>query len=204
MKVLLNSRTALAFALCVVLLVLQTNCSSTGAIMRIDAILARFREQDFQRDVANVLLSEMRDIDVIHAGNSRMGSGVDVYFQIREPSLDEIESATADITKLSGDEKMLLLYQWWVTDSPRIDQLSFDIIDFEVYAPRRANTTEASISVINVFQTTKDTASVVVELKTDSAAPSSFVITTPTLILSFFLSFVVVVWNRLHPPLRAF
>jgi hypothetical protein len=82
--------------------------------------------------------------------------------------------------------------------------LSFDIIDFEVYAPRRANTTEASISVINVFQTTKDTASVVVDLKTDSAASSSMMITTPTLILSFFLSFVVVLWNRLHPPLRAF
>ncbi len=106
-----------------VLVVALCEASSTGAIMRIDELLSRFREQDFQRDIANVLLSDTRDINVLHSGNSRAGSGVDVYFQIREPSPEELSTATDDITRLSGDEKMLLLYQWWLTDSPRLDQV---------------------------------------------------------------------------------
>jgi len=47
--------------------------------------------------------------------------------------------ATNQIRRLSGNEKMLLLYQWWLTQDEKMDDFSYDVIDFKVYAEAVAN-----------------------------------------------------------------
>lgn len=102
-----------------------------GSIMRVDALFASFRIDDFIRELALVLQSETTDF-VIQA--LRSGSTV-VYFTIDDPSTAEDDAdSDSDIRRLSGNEKALLLYQWWVTNSDRLDDFDYDIIDFKLFA----------------------------------------------------------------------
>jgi len=99
--------------------------------MRVAGRLHEFSTLDFQRNVANVLDCETSDIQVLTAVE-----GVTVYFQIADPSEEELKSpyATA-LTKLTGDKKMLLLYTWWLNGDSHLDNFPYDIISFVVYGP---------------------------------------------------------------------
>lgn len=101
-----------------------------GTIMRVDALLASFRIDDFIRELALVLQSETTDFNIIAA---RAGSVV-VYYTVEDPVIDPNEDSGSDIRRLSGNEKSLLMYQWWVTNSDRLDNFDYDIIDFKLFA----------------------------------------------------------------------
>ncbi len=97
--------------------------NGSGAIMRISGLFSQFETDLFQREIANALDSDAVDIFVIRATSSRKGTGIDVYFVINNPSKQEISQAVSEITLLPGNEKMLLLYQWWITNNQRIGEV---------------------------------------------------------------------------------
>lgn len=107
--------------------------ADVGGKMRIDLSYDTFREEDFIRPIALILYSEPSDINLLAY---RSGSVIN-YFTISDPSEDEL-TLSGDtyngIRQLSGNEKMLLLYQWFLTNDARIQALPFNIIDFSVYS----------------------------------------------------------------------
>lgn len=99
--------------------------------MRIDTSYASFQVEDFQREISIILQTEPTEINVI---TSRPGSTIN-YFTISDPSAADVDpNNPSNIRMLSGNEKSLLLYQWWIKDDPRISELSFNIIDFKVFS----------------------------------------------------------------------
>eukprot|EP00011_Vannellida_sp_DIVA3-517-6-12_P009739 CAMPEP_0114623486 /NCGR_PEP_ID=MMETSP0168-20121206/10277_1 /TAXON_ID=95228 ORGANISM="Vannella sp., Strain DIVA3 517/6/12" /NCGR_SAMPLE_ID=MMETSP0168 /ASSEMBLY_ACC=CAM_ASM_000044 /LENGTH=188 /DNA_ID=CAMNT_0001834733 /DNA_START=438 /DNA_END=1001 /DNA_ORIENTATION=+ len=114
-----------------------------GGQMRVSTPMAQFEEQDWRREIAILVEAEVRDITYLGA----FSPSTTVYFQIQDPALDELPDNASEIAKLSGDDKMLLLYSWWVSNDARISELSFQIIDFQVFG---------QYSVSNGFSSTKE------------------------------------------------
>merc|ERR1711862_423778 len=98
-----------------------------GGILRLDADFDDFSVADFKREIAIMLDTEPQYIEVLL---TRAGSVI-VYFDILDPT--SIDSDDSDIRQLSGNEKMLLLYQWWLTNDERMQDLQESVIDFKVY-----------------------------------------------------------------------
>jgi hypothetical protein len=124
-----------------------------GGILRLDAPFDDFPLDDWRREVAIMLDTEPRFIEILL---TRPGSVI-VYFDILNPtSIDREDSA---IRKLSGNEKMLLFYQWWLTGDDRIKAMSTDIIDFKTYSYRLRATANGGVEddVITLFQSSPDT-----------------------------------------------
>merc|ERR1712224_1080669 len=57
-----------------------------------------------------------------------------IDFEIEDPSEETMVGATSQIRALSGNEKMLLLYEWWNSGDERMDEFDYDVIDFKVFA----------------------------------------------------------------------
>lgn len=107
----------------------QNNIEAYGGEMRVQGRLEDFSEKDFKRAIAILLDSEITDIYVLGTFQ-----GVKVDFQIGDPSLEEVRSSTAtSITRLRGDEKMMLLYHWWITNDSHFETFPYDVISFVVY-----------------------------------------------------------------------
>jgi len=105
-----------------------------GSKMKITGDIGSFNPDDFARQIANLLDSEPFDINIIAY---RSGSVV-VYFNILDPAITSLSPLqgtvnSANIRSLSGNEKTLLLYQWFVTNNPILEELTFSILDYEVY-----------------------------------------------------------------------
>lgn len=98
--------------------------------MTLDTPFQSFDTQTFVRGIANLLQAETQDIDII---NFFQGSTI-VYYVIEDPSIYDIDDDDSNIRKLSGNEKMLLLYQWWMTDDSRMEDFPYDIIDYKLYS----------------------------------------------------------------------
>lgn len=98
--------------------------------MRITGDIKFFRSDDFKRSLANLLDTEPRYINLIYYS----AGSVITYFYISSPTpiVSEVDKPI-DIRSLSGNEKTLLLYQWYVTNDPRLSQLPFHIIDYQLY-----------------------------------------------------------------------
>lgn len=103
--------------------------------MRVSQSFDLFYLPDWTHEVANVLDSETRDI-LVHRTYS--GSTI-IDFEIKNPTTTTMQGATNQIRRLSGNEKMLLLYQWWLTQDEKMEDFSYDVIDFKVYAEAAAN-----------------------------------------------------------------
>ena len=98
-----------------------------------------------------------------------------VYFTIENPTINELDSDSSDLRRLSGNDKMLVLYQWYVDDNERLDQLDFQILDYKLFAVKEETENTSTVT------------SVVVELFHESAGsvvlpPSSLVGSTDLLI----------------------
>merc|ERR1712130_1088516 len=85
---------------------------------------------EWTHEIANVLDSETKDI-LVHRTYS--GSTI-IDFELKNPTSATMQGATNQIRRLSGNEKMLLLYQWWLTQDEKMGDFSYDVIDFKVYA----------------------------------------------------------------------
>mmetsp|Transcript_21317 Transcript_21317/g.82725 ORF Transcript_21317/g.82725 Transcript_21317/m.82725 type:complete len:117 (+) Transcript_21317:185-535(+) len=90
-----------------------------GGQMRVSTPMAQFEEQDWRREIAILVEAEVRDITYLGA----FSPSTTVYFQIQDPALDELPDNASEIAKLSGDDKMLLLYSWWVSNDARISEV---------------------------------------------------------------------------------
>merc|ERR1712146_690754 len=53
-------------------------------------------------------------------------------------------------SKTSGNEKMLLLYRWWVSSDERMEDFDYDVIDFKAYTETVGND-EESAEVVQLF-----------------------------------------------------
>jgi hypothetical protein len=108
-----------------------TTISALGGVMRIDTPIHEFERRSWQREIANLFDTEVTDINVFAA---RPGSTV-VYFQIDDPRPPRAGAAAAPTTLslLSGDEKMLLLYQWWVQRDRHIQEARTSTINSASY-----------------------------------------------------------------------
>jgi len=102
-----------------------------GAIMRLQADYSTWKPDVFIRQLAIILDSEPQYIELV---NYRLGSSavVVVYFDILDPTV--VDNKDSEIRALSGNEKMLLLYQWWLTDDPRMADFYQFIVDFKLYS----------------------------------------------------------------------
>jgi hypothetical protein len=119
----------------------SSTCWTSGRIggkMRVNVPFNDFYLPDWIHCVANVLDSETSDIIVL---GTYAGSTI-IDFEINDPTPDSMAGATSQIRHLSGNEKMLLLYQWWVTRDERMDDFPYDIIDFKEYTETVGNALE--------------------------------------------------------------
>ena len=101
-----------------------------GGVLRIDVPFTQVDEEQVVRALANLLDSEMSWFNVHMV---RPGSTV-FYFSISDPSAADLTADASAVRKLSGNEKMLLFYQWWVMGDSRIDDLPFDLLDLKEFA----------------------------------------------------------------------
>jgi len=108
-----------------------------GGIMKVDMDFDAYKPNDWTRSIANVLSSEVSDI---HLETYRPGSVIN-YFDIVDPSNDTIISGNDfnGVSQLSGNEKILLLFQWWLLNDERITELPYKIIDFKLFAENTDN-----------------------------------------------------------------
>jgi len=106
--------------------------SRIAGIMKVDLDYNTYHPDDWIRSIASLLDTEPSDI---HLETYRPGSVVN-YFDIIDPSNETIISGSSynGISQLSGNEKMLLLFQWWLLDDERVAELPYHIIDFRIYA----------------------------------------------------------------------
>lgn len=136
--------------------------NSVGGIMRVTGVLANFRLDDWAREVANLVYAEISEINTVEVST---GSVV-IYFSIKDPDTTTFTDETPEIQRLGGNEKMLLLYQWWVTDSTRLDDFDYDIIDFKVYA-RRAGSVSGQEEVVTLFAPAGDAPDIIIPQRPD-------------------------------------
>jgi len=103
--------------------------------MRVRQEFSSFYLPQWTHEIASLLDSEPRDI-LIH--RTYAGSTI-IDFEIKDPSPETAAGATNQIRRLSGNEKMLLLYQWWLTNDERMDDFTYDVIDFKAFAQAVSN-----------------------------------------------------------------
>jgi len=123
-----------------------------GGVVRLDADFTTFPLNDWVHEVAIMLDTETRYIEVML---TRPGSVI-VYMSMRDPgNLDRQDSA---MRRMSGNEKMLLFYQWWLTNDDRIKAMSTPITDFEVYAYYMAENEDGgkTTDVVHLFADSED------------------------------------------------
>lgn len=123
-----------------------------GGVVRLDADFTTFPLNDWIHEVAIMLDTETRYIEVML---TRPGSVI-VYMSMRDPgNLDRQDSA---MRRMSGNEKMLLFYQWWLTNDDRIKAMSTPITDFEVYAYYMAENEDGgkTTDVVHLFADSED------------------------------------------------
>lgn len=97
--------------------------------MRIDIPFTSFYLPDWVRSIAVILDTETSSILPLAINE---GSTI-INFQILNPDPAELSPGDSTIRQLSGNEKMLLLYQWWITNDPTIQELPYHIISFSLY-----------------------------------------------------------------------
>jgi len=127
----------------------SSSCWSSGRIggkMRVSEDFNDFYLPDWLHCVANLLDSETGDIIVLQ---TYPGSTI-IDFEIKNPTADTMAGASSQIRRLSGNEKMLLLYQWWVTKDERMDDFAYDIIDFKAFTETVGND-EEDPEVVQLF-----------------------------------------------------
>jgi hypothetical protein len=112
-----------------------------GGVMRVDVPFEEANEEAIVRDVANLLDTEMHSIQVVIM---RPGSTL-LYFTISDPEQKDLELGSSDLRRLGGNEKMLLLYQWWVMGDDRLDRLSFTVLDLKEFVRIEANDTNGVV-----------------------------------------------------------
>jgi len=126
-------------------------CWTSGRIggkMRITADFNSFYLPDWVHCVAVLLDSEVNDIVVLR---THPGSTI-IDFELKDPTVATIAGESSQIRELSGNEKMLLLYQWWVTRDTKMEDFTYDIIDFKVYTETAANEElEIDSEVVELF-----------------------------------------------------
>jgi hypothetical protein len=93
---------------------------------------ATFYLPDWIHAVANVLESEVSDIRVLYT----YSGSIYVDFEMENPNPDSITHESTQIRRLSGNEKILLLYQWWLTNNPRLADFPWDIENMKLYGQR--------------------------------------------------------------------
>jgi len=125
-----------------------------GGILRVDIPFEDATEEAIVRDLANLLDAETRDFKV-HL--MRPGSTV-LYFTIADPPASDLTLASSEVRRLGGNEKMLLLYQWWVMGDSRLDRLSYDILDLKEFMRVEGNTTAGTVvdRVVPLFAPSSD------------------------------------------------
>lgn len=101
-----------------------------GGIVRIDVPFNEAVEQEIVRTFANLLEAEMSWFRV-HL--MRSGSTV-LYLSIDDPPAEVLVQDDSDLRRLSGNERMLYLYQMWNFEDSRLKLLPFDILDIKEFA----------------------------------------------------------------------
>ena len=105
-------------------------CWSSGRIggkIRLANEFKSFYLTGWVHDLAVLLDTEVNDIYVIQMYE---GSTI-IDFQIEDPSEASGAGSSNSMRSMSGNEKMLLFYQWWVTKDEKLDEFNYDIINFE-------------------------------------------------------------------------
>lgn len=82
------------------------------------------------RAVANALETEIADINVLHT----YSGSTYVDFDIRNPDISKIRNDSSQIRRLSGNEKIILLHQWWVTNDPRLADFPYNIENVQLFS----------------------------------------------------------------------
>lgn len=122
--------------------------NAVGGVFRLNADFDTWDSPAFMRELAILLDTEPQYINVIL---NRPGSVI-IYFTIDDPS--NIRNSDSNIRKLSGNEKMLLLYQWWIQDDDRLKELSVPIMNFNIYSFELVKNQEGDLvqDVITLFE----------------------------------------------------
>jgi len=120
-----------------------------GGIITLDEDLKPSSKEDFQRAVAEGLSSEPEHV-VVYA--IRPGSTI-VYFSINDQDDDDFMDDRSEVRGLTGNEKMLLMYQWWLTGDERLlEAFPEDILDFKIYMATSTTTDDSSkTTVVNTL-----------------------------------------------------
>merc|ERR1712000_731410 len=127
----------------------SSSCWSSNRIggkMRVSTPFDEFYLPDWKHQIAYLLDSEVIDIIVLHTYS---GSTI-IDFEIEDPSEETMVGATSQIRALSGNEKMLLLYEWWNSGDERMDEFDYDVIDFKVFA-ENVNAEDDNDEVVQLF-----------------------------------------------------
>lgn len=103
-----------------------------GAIMRVEGDFQSFNPEQFKRAIAVAVDAEVDDVVL----EGWFPGSVIVYFYIEDPDPNMVDDDDSNIRKLSGNEKQLLLYQWFVTDDMRLEDIPLVMIDYKVYSVR--------------------------------------------------------------------
>jgi len=172
--------------------------------MRINENFDDFDLSAWIRSIAILLDSEATDIRVEDARPS-----VVIYFDILDPSTTTQPDGVTytGIRNLSGNEKMLVLFQWWLYRDSRISSLPFEIEDFRIYAVSSDNSEvvplfEQSISVGHPYLPYNPYKSTILDKTTDGSTYHStykqttleFVINSSNMLYPSFLIIVVFVF----------
>jgi len=90
--------------------------SRIGGVMKVDLDYTSYKPNDWIRSIANLLDTAPSDV---HLEAYRPGSVIN-YFDIIDPSNETTMIISGNsyngIGQLTGNEKMLLLFQWWLLD----------------------------------------------------------------------------------------
>jgi len=101
-----------------------------GGKMKMSNNYAEFYLPAWIRAVANALQTEIEDINVLHT----YSGSVYVDFDIRNPDIQKIRNDSTQIRRLSGNEKIVLLHQWWLTNDPRLADFPYNIENLQLFA----------------------------------------------------------------------
>ena len=118
--------------------------SAVAGVLRIDASFGNWDQDSFAQTMAAILDDEPSNIVVQYA----YPGSIVVNFFIKNPTVEQLSSSSSQLRRLSGNDKMILLYEWWLSGNDRVRQGEEELgqfLDFKLYA--RKETTSGTSTV---------------------------------------------------------
>jgi len=102
--------------------------------MRVQGVQSRFKIPEWNHAMSVLLDAEPFNFLVLYTYPGP--NSIQIDFQIYDPTQGSVQVAPeSEIRHLSGNERMLYLYQLWVTNDPLLKKFPYEIVSLRLFAP---------------------------------------------------------------------